>query len=31
MQPGLLGSQVSNDGDLMRMIADLQRQITQLD
>lgn len=30
MIPGLLGNGVSNDGDLMRMIADLDRRITQL-
>ena len=30
MIPGLPGSQVRNDGDIMRMIADLQRQVTQL-
>lgn len=30
MQPGMLGSGVSNDGDVMRMIQDLQRQVKEL-
>jgi len=29
-QPGQIGSAVSNDGDVMRMIADLQRQVKEL-
>lgn len=30
MQPGMLGSGVSNDGDIMRMLADMDRRIKEL-